>query len=229
MVEATGFAPLAARPGAQPTGRMQFASLRYSAFLHTQTVCSRKRLHPQIPSGTCTHIKKRNRKKILFLFLVEATGFEPTTSWSRTASRQDKFSAYFPFGKHAAPMSAAPFPQKALRPFWGAPDHERAWRWDTRGRVLRSHSNKQNTHREKSLWVFWSRRRDLNPRPLGPEPSALPNCATPRSFAAIFYSISKAKGICKQFCGAFQKQKRILLFSCCFRGRRGTIFYAGGL
>ncbi len=28
--------------------------------------------------------------------------------------------------------------------------------------------------------IPWSRRRDLNPRPLGPEPSALPNCATPR-------------------------------------------------
>ena len=27
---------------------------------------------------------------------------------------------------------------------------------------------------------IWSRRRDSNPRPLGPEPSALPNCATPR-------------------------------------------------
>ena len=26
----------------------------------------------------------------------------------------------------------------------------------------------------------WSRCRDLNPGPLGPEPSALPNCATPR-------------------------------------------------
>ena len=32
---------------------------------------------------------------------------------------------------------------------------------------------------------FWSRRRDLNPRPLGPEPSALPNCATPRSTAPM--------------------------------------------
>ncbi len=27
----------------------------------------------------------------------------------------------------------------------------------------------------------WSGRRDLNPRPLGPEPSALPGCATPRA------------------------------------------------
>ena len=28
--------------------------------------------------------------------------------------------------------------------------------------------------------LFWSEWRDSNPRPLGPEPSALPNCATPR-------------------------------------------------
>ena len=27
---------------------------------------------------------------------------------------------------------------------------------------------------------FWSKRRDSNPRPFGPEPNALPNCATPR-------------------------------------------------
>ena len=40
-------------------------------------------------------------------------------------------------------------------------------------------SSKKQTD-EKRLSVFWSRRRDLNPRPLGPEPSALPNCATPR-------------------------------------------------
>ena len=38
----------------------------------------------------------------------------------------------------------------------------------------------------KILSVFvWSRRRDSNPRPLGPEPSALPNCATPRFSYAI--------------------------------------------
>ncbi len=44
----------------------------------------------------------------------------PTTSWPRTASRQDKFGAHVPFGKHAALLSAAPFPQKVLRPFRGA-------------------------------------------------------------------------------------------------------------
>lgn len=28
--------------------------------------------------------------------------------------------------------------------------------------------------------LIWSEWRDSNPRPLGPEPSTLPNCATPR-------------------------------------------------
>ena len=31
--------------------------------------------------------------------------------------------------------------------------------------------------------IKWSGRRDSNPRPLGPEPSALPDCATPRLWA----------------------------------------------
>jgi hypothetical protein len=30
----------------------------------------------------------------------------------------------------------------------------------------------------------WSRCRDLNPGPFGPEPNALPNCATPRHGAS---------------------------------------------
>ena len=42
---------------------------------------------------------------------------------------------------------------------------------------------------------FWSRRRDLNPRPLGPEPSALPNCATPRTVNII----SNRARFCKRF------------------------------
>ena len=32
--------------------------------------------------------------------------------------------------------------------------------------------------------LFWSRRQDLNLRPHGPEPCALPDCATPRRHAA---------------------------------------------
>ncbi len=40
----------------------------------------------------------------------------------------------------------------------------------------------------------WSRCRDLNPGPLGPEPSALPNCATPRPCAHIRHTHSIEHG-----------------------------------
>ena len=55
---------------------------------------------------------------------------------------------------------------------------------------------------------FWSRRRDLNPRPLGPEPSALPNCATPRR---LLYYI-KRRSVLQAFlctrCQVFSKLPR---------------------
>src|SRR5450759_5129178 len=37
------------------------------------------------------------------------------------------------------------------------------------------------------IGVFWSGREDLNLRPLGPEPSALPGCATPRKERALYH------------------------------------------
>ena len=43
---------------------------------------------------------------------------------------------------------------------------------------------------------FWSRRQDLNLRPLRPERNALPNCATPRSNYHL--SISKKSSFVKQ-------------------------------
>ena len=52
---------------------------------------------------------------------------------------------------------------------------------DARGHGQPRHSaTQQKKDRAKPYLFCWSRRRDLNPRPLGPEPSALPNCATPR-------------------------------------------------
>ena len=38
---------------------------------------------------------------------------------------------------------------------------------------------------EQILKTKWSGRGDLNSRPLGPEPSALPSCATPRLFSNL--------------------------------------------
>ena len=37
----------------------------------------------------------------------------------------------------------------------------------------------------ENLYKIWSGRQDLNLRPLSPEPSALPNCATPRYLTCI--------------------------------------------
>ena len=34
--------------------------------------------------------------------------------------------------------------------------------------------------RIKTIVLLWSKWRDSNPRPFGPEPNALPSCATPR-------------------------------------------------
>lgn len=52
---------------------------------------------------------------------VEVTA-EPTTSWSRTVSRQDRSCAHFPFGKHAAPVVCRSFSQKSTARFFGSPE-----------------------------------------------------------------------------------------------------------
>ena len=84
----------------------------------SQTAHSRSHLHPQIPSVA---VQQKTGRKNPVRFLVEATGFEPTTSWSRTASRQDKSGAHFPFGKHAAPIVCRSFPPKSAAHFLGSP------------------------------------------------------------------------------------------------------------
>ena len=43
-------------------------------------------------------------------------------------------------------------------------------------------------------WVEnWSGRQDLNLRPLGPQPSALPDCATPREAGIIAHALALRK------------------------------------
>ena len=66
-------------------------------------------------AGIAAAGKKIGRSKINCSGMVEATGFEPTTSWSRTASRHGKKRTHFPIGKHVAPIPAAPFPERLLR------------------------------------------------------------------------------------------------------------------
>ncbi len=62
---------------------------------------------------------------------------------------------------------------------------------------------------DKRLLVHWSRRRDLNPRPLGPEPSALPNCATPRQ---LFYYNKRHTVLQAFFIGFLQNSPRAASF-----------------
>ena len=76
-------------------------------------------------------------------------------------------------------LSVSPFPQKFT--IFGDPSL----------RLVRSQRacpyHREHTKRTGKIRAgfVWSRRRDSNPRPLGPEPSALPNCATPRFSYAI--------------------------------------------
>ena len=108
LVEVTGLAPLAARPGAQPTGLVQFAFPLSALKLRHANRSLYFGLRPRAPwlrnasasrhsllmsDARASTLKSRqcafpNQKgeqtKCLFALLVEVTGFEPTTSWSRT-------------------------------------------------------------------------------------------------------------------------------------------------
>ena len=51
---------------------------------------------------------------------------------------------------------------------------------------LSSHFLRQESTGKLSVLSVWSEWRDLNSRPYGPEPYALPNCATPRYILLVF-------------------------------------------
>ena len=78
-------------------------------------------------------------------------------------------------------------------------------------------NHKKRSHLTCNLF-FWSRRRDLNPRPLGPEPSALPNCATPRCTAPMKRLHRNSLYIIYLFFGKNNRFKR------CFRFFSGNNF-----
>ena len=58
---------------------------------------------------------------------------------------------------------------------------------------------------QRSLWSEW---RDLNSRPYGPEPYALPNCATPRYLVAVNFDCLCNIHQFEHFCN---KNKSIIL------------------
>ena len=94
MVEATGLAPLAARPA--PTLLTSGFACKFRVFpslVRQSVLLPQNGSHPQVPS------QRRNNKKIqhisdVLYFLVEATGLEPTTFWSLRHNR--KFFIDFP-------------------------------------------------------------------------------------------------------------------------------------
>ena len=51
---------------------------------------------------------------------------------------------------------------------------------------------------------IWSECRDLNPRPLGPEPSAIPNFATPRKLGYYSADFGVCQGVISPFPGFFR-------------------------
>ncbi len=84
LVEATGFSPLADAPRQTiinrlfcPTRLHFFESARQNARPHSQ-------LPPSNPVPFHLYQQKRDRQLAYLFFVVEATGFEPTTSATRT-------------------------------------------------------------------------------------------------------------------------------------------------
>ena len=74
---------------------------------------------------------------------------------------------------------------KFLRIIFGCPEGARKWRILFFAMLLHS----KNPLKPKFQRI-WSECRDLNPRPLGPEPSAIPNFATPRKL--LYYKQKNA-------------------------------------
>lgn len=82
LVEVTGLAPLAARPGAQPTGLCSLLP----RFLFPAPFANRSLPFAPPPSSPVRMLKlqKKTHRSIRWVFLVEVTGLEPTTFWSLT-------------------------------------------------------------------------------------------------------------------------------------------------
>ncbi len=73
---------------------------------------------------------------------------------------------------------------------------------------LSSHFVDKKTRTTLSVSFVWSEWRDLNSRPYGPEPYALPNCATPRYLVAVNFDCLCNIHQFEHFCN---KNKSIIL------------------
>ena len=70
-----------------------------------------------------------------------------------------------------------------------------------------NHFVNRKTRTYLSVSFVWSEWRDLNSRPYGPEPYALPNCATPRLIMTAFRNIHHLSF----FCNRNEKRKRKII------------------
>ena len=143
LVEVTGLAPLAARPGAQPTGLVQFAFPLSTPKLRRANRSLYFGLRPRAPwlrnASASRHsllmsdarastlksrqllLKPQNNTAVTIggIFLVEVTGLEPTTSWSLRRRWLCSPRRALCFRRILA--AAPPLPEKMLRLFSGAP------------------------------------------------------------------------------------------------------------
>jgi hypothetical protein len=74
--------------------------------------------------------------------------------------------------------------ERTMRVVRSASAFGNVWGWFDGGSDLRFSSGKKKKAKPKFRLLLWSGWRDLNPRPLRPERSALPSCATAR-FATV--------------------------------------------
>ena len=134
----------------------------------------RRRLPPrwrvQAPHGSpdahCAHIASGPR-----LVRTPGISFPSKSRVSRTATRLDE---------HVRPAPPPPPGQgrAGARGTWSQSNHIR--RGSNRARPAGSRGSNEEWPPSVTAATGWSGWRDLNPRPLRPERSALPNCATPR-------------------------------------------------
>ena len=103
----------------------------------------------------------------------------------------------------------------ALRNTTRLPKISQATRGEIFGKRSRRHKSKEDgtffpSSCKNCLAATWSRRRDLNSRPLGPEPSALPSCATPRLQRILYQTPAPFASV---FPLLFQKDKADRIFA----------------
>ena len=125
-------------------------------------------------AGIAAAGKKIGRSKINCSGMAEATGFEPTDLLvpNRVAARQKAHA--LSYREARCSNACRSFSRTSAAHPFGNP-RKFSVLGSGRKRSEAQPAAQQKSRRQTWRQPFWSRRRDLNPRPLGPEPSALPS------------------------------------------------------